>query len=99
VVLVVRDPANDVAPAGFGAYAWSADGQAIYFVGRDPRDQRVGVWRLPAAGGVPRAVVRFDNPTHRWHRTTGLQVRSGRFYVNLGDQQSDLWLAEIAGSR
>ena len=95
----MRDPATDVAPAGFNGYAWSADGRAIYFVGRDPRDQSVAVWRLPAAGGAPRPVVRFDDPTRRWHRTTGLRVRGGRFYLNLGDQQSDLWLAEIAGSR
>jgi hypothetical protein len=44
-------------------------------------------------------VVRFDDPTRRWHRTTGLRVRGDRFYFNLGDQQSDLWMAEIAGSR
>ena len=31
--------------------------------------------------------------------TTGLRVRGDRFYFNLGDQQSDLWMAEIAGSR
>jgi hypothetical protein len=30
---------------------------------------------------------------------TGLRVRGDRFYFNLGDQQSDLWMAEIAGSR
>jgi hypothetical protein len=32
-------------------------------------------------------------------RTTGLRVRGDHFYFNLGDQQSDLWMAEIAGSR
>ena len=99
VVLAVRDPATDVAPGGFDGWIWAADGRAIYFVGRDPRHQHVGVWRLPAVGGVPRPVVRFDDPTHRWHRTTGLRIRGGRFYLNLGDQQSDLWLAEIADSR
>jgi serine/threonine-protein kinase len=99
VVLAVRDPATDVAPAGFTGYAWSADGRAIYFVGQDPRDQSFAVWRLPAAGGAPRPLVRFDDPTHRWTRTTGIRVRGGRFYFNLGDQQSDLWMAEITASR
>ena len=99
VVLGAHDPATDVAPVGFGGHNWSADGRTIYFVGRDPRDQSVAVWRLPAAGGVPRPVVRFDDPSHRYTRATGIRVRGDRFYFNLGDQQSDLWMAEIAGSR
>ena len=98
VVLPVRDPDTDLAQVGFNGYAWSADGRAIYFIGRDPREGGVAVWHLPAAGGMPRAVVRFDDPTQRWTRTTGMRVRGGRFYFNLGDQQSDLWMAEIAGS-
>jgi hypothetical protein len=44
-------------------------------------------------------VVRFDDPIHRWQQTTGLRVLGERFYFNLGDQQSDLWMAEIVGSR
>ncbi|HEX3233878.1 MAG TPA: protein kinase [Gemmatimonadales bacterium] len=97
-VLAVRDPATDVAPAGFSGWAWSTDGRAIYFAGLDPRDRSVAVWRLPAEGGVPRLVMRFDDPNHRWSPVTGLRVRGDRFYFNLGDQQSDLWMAEIAGS-
>jgi hypothetical protein len=99
IVLPVRDPATEEAAIGFEAYAWSPDGRVIYFVGRDPRDQAVGVYRLPAAGGVPQLAVRFDDPTHRWHRTTGLRVRGARFYLNLGDQQGDLWMVELAESR
>jgi Tol biopolymer transport system component len=99
VVLAVRDPANDVAPAGFGGWGWSADGRTIYFVGRDPRDRSVAVYSLPAAGGPPRPVMRFDDPNHRWHRASGFRIRGERFYFNLGDQQSNLWMAEIAGSR
>jgi Tol biopolymer transport system component len=99
VVLAVRDRATDVAPAGFSGWAWSGDGRTIYFAGRDPRDQSIAIWRLPDAGGVPRPVVRFDDPNHRWFRATGLRVRGDRFYFNLGDQQSDLWMVEIARSR
>jgi Tol biopolymer transport system component len=99
VVLAVRNPATDVAPAGFGGWGWSADGRTIYFAGRDPRDRSVAFWRLPAEGGVPRPVMRFDDPNHRWSPVTGLRVRGDRFYFNLGDQQSDLWMAEIGGAR
>jgi serine/threonine-protein kinase len=99
VVLAVRDPAADLAPASFSGGVWSADGRTIYFAGQDPRDQNVAVWRLPAAGGAPRPLVRFDDPIHQWQQTTGLRIRGDRFYFNLGDQQSDLWMTEIAGSR
>ena len=98
VVLAVRDPATDVAPAGFSGWAWSADGRTIYFAGRDPRDRSVAIWRLPAAGGVPRPVMRFDDPNHRWPRPPASGSAGDRFYFNLGDQQSDLWMAEIAGT-
>jgi Tol biopolymer transport system component len=99
VVHAVRNPATDIAPAGFAGWVWSSDGRTIYLMGRDPRDGTVAIWRLPAAGGTPRLLVRFDDPTHRWQQTTGLRARGDRFYFNLGDQQSDLWMAEIAGSR
>jgi hypothetical protein len=93
-VLAVLDPATDVAPAGFDGWVWAADGRSIYIAGRDPRDPRVGLLRLSTHGGLPRPMVRFDDPTHRWHRTTGLRVRGHRFYFNLGDQQSDLWMVD-----
>jgi hypothetical protein len=99
VVFAVRDPATDIAPASFAAGVWSSDGRTIYFMGRDPGDQCVAVWSLPAAGGAPRALVRFDDPTHGWQQTTGLRVRGHRLYLTIGDQQSDLWMAEIAGSQ
>jgi Tol biopolymer transport system component len=99
VVLAVNNPETDIAPASFAAGFWSSDGRTIYFAGRNPRDGSMAIWRLPAAGGTPRPVVRFDNPVHRYSQTTGLRVRADRFYFNLGDQQSDLWMAEIANGR
>jgi eukaryotic-like serine/threonine-protein kinase len=99
VVLAVNNPETDIAPASFAAGFWSSDGRTIYFAGRNPRDGSMAIWRLPAAGGTPRPVVRFDDPVHRYSQTTGLRVRADRFYFNLGDQQSDLWMAEIANGR
>jgi hypothetical protein len=39
-------------------------------------------------------MVRFDDPTRRWHRY-GFAVHGGRFYFTLGDRQSDVWAAEV----
>jgi hypothetical protein len=71
----------------------------VYFVGRDPFDQGIGAYRVPAKGGAPRLVLRFDDATHRWHRASRFTVHGDRFYFNLGDQQSDIWMTEIAGAR
>jgi Tol biopolymer transport system component len=95
VVLSVRDSANDVVPVGL--HAWSADGRVVYFLGWDPSDQSVGIWRVPAAGGVPLLTVRFD-PFRPWHRF-GFRVHGGRFYFTVGDRQSDVWTMEVTGSR
>jgi hypothetical protein len=97
VVLAVRDPATDVTPLS-DDYAWSADGQVVYFLGRDPRDGSMCVWRVPAVGGTPRLVVRFDDPSRPWHRDA-FRVHGGRFYFTIGDQQSDIWMTEVMSSR
>jgi Tol biopolymer transport system component len=96
VVVSVRDPATDVAPAGF--CAWSADGRVVYFLGRHPNDQSVSIWSVPAAGGTPRLTVRFDDPSRPWHQF-GFRVRNSRFYFTVGDRQSDVWMTEVTGAR
>jgi Tol biopolymer transport system component len=96
-VMSVRDPTTDVAPVGCYACAWSADGRVVYVVGRDPRDQSVGIWSVPAAGGTPRLAVRFDDPSRPLH-PFGFRVRGGRFYFTIGDEQSDVWMTEVVAS-
>jgi hypothetical protein len=98
VVVTVRDLATDVAPdSGYGC-DWSADGRVVYFVGRDPRERSVGVCRVPAAGGTARLVVQFDDPSRPWH-PYGFRVHGRRFYFKVGDEQSDMWMTEVEGSR
>ena len=91
-------PLGDLAVADFFTADVSEDGRFIYYIGRDPVDQIISVWRMPAAGGASRLVVRFDDPTRPWHRY-GFQVRGERLYFTLGDQQSDIWITDVEGSR
>jgi serine/threonine-protein kinase len=95
VLLSVHEPSTDVAPVGF--VGWSPDGRAVYFLGRGPGDQSVGVWTLPARGGVPRLRAKFDDPSRPWH-PFGFRVRNSRFYFTVGDRQSDLWTTDMVGS-
>jgi hypothetical protein len=98
VLMSVRNPTTDVAPVDAYALAWSADGRVVQFVGRDPQDQSVGIWSVPAAGGTPRLTVRFDDPSRPWH-PFGFQVHDSRFYFTVGDRQSDVWTTAVTSSR
>jgi Tol biopolymer transport system component len=97
VIYAVKDPARDVDPVSPTRCIWSDDGRLVYFVGRDPKDDYIGFWRVPATGGSPRLAVRFDDAARPWHKS-GFSMQGGRFYVTLGDRQSDLWTTEIVGT-
>jgi hypothetical protein len=43
-------------------------------------------------------MVQFDDPTREWHRF-GFAVRNGRFWMTVGDLQSDIWAAEVEAAR
>jgi len=77
--------------------AWSTDGRLIYYITREA-GVPVTVSVVPAGGGAPRVVVRFDDPTRPWHRY-GLRVHGERVYFTLGDLQSDIWVAELEHGR
>jgi len=94
VLMTVRDPTTDVTPVSPYLSVWSPDGRAVYFVGLDPKDPTVGIWRVPVAGGLPRLAVRFDDPGRPWHQN-GFRLHGGKFYFTVGDRQSDVWMTEI----
>jgi Tol biopolymer transport system component len=91
-------PQSDLAVGSAVSYKWSEDGRFIFYLSQNPADRSTGIWRVPAAGGASRLVVRFDDLSRPWHRG-GFRVRGGRFYFTLGDQQSDIWMTDVVGSR
>ena len=72
--------------------AWSADSRLIYYLYQD--SAALTLRSIPAAGGAPRILVRFDDPSRPWHRF-GFRARGGRFYFTLGDLQSNIWVADM----
>jgi serine/threonine-protein kinase len=74
---------------------WSEDSRTIYYLAVDPAE-RASIWEVPAGGGTPRQLVRFDDPTREWHRF-GFRQRRGRLYFTVGDRQSDVWVAAAEG--
>jgi Tol biopolymer transport system component len=74
---------------------FSADGRTLYFKSHDARG-RASFWSLPAAGGRPRLLARFDDPTRASNRFD-FASDGRRFYFTIEDRQSDVWIAEVAG--
>jgi serine/threonine-protein kinase len=74
---------------------WSADGRTLFHVVEDS-GRVTAVIAVPVDGRPPREVVRFDDPTRPWHRF-GFRVRGNRIFFTLGDQESDIWVAELRG--
>jgi serine/threonine protein kinase/Tol biopolymer transport system component len=80
-----------------GGYAWefSPDGRWVYYLDVAPNQQKIGIWRVPSHGGAqPTMVALFDQPITEMNRAV-MKIRGNRFYYDLGDSQSDIWMTEI----
>jgi serine/threonine-protein kinase len=76
---------------------YSLDRTRIYFLGvvREP-NVHAGIWALPASGGQPREIVRFDDPSRvplRGNWATDWK----RFFFTIDDRQSDVWAGDVSG--
>jgi Tol biopolymer transport system component len=86
-------------PHGGGPLAelaiFSANGRELYFKSHDARG-RASFWSMPATGGRPRLLVRFDDPARASNRFE-FASDGRRFYFTVEDRQSDIWVAEAIG--
>ncbi|HEU4564940.1 MAG TPA: protein kinase [Gemmatimonadaceae bacterium] len=73
---------------------FAPSGRELYFKSHDAYG-RASFWSVPAAGGRPRLLARFDDPA--WSSNRFDFASDGeRFYFTVEDRQSDVWVAEIA---
>ena len=72
---------------------YSADGRELYFKSHDEQG-RASFWSMPATGGRPRLLLRFDDPSRASNRFE-FASDGKRFYFTVEDRQSDVWLAEV----
>jgi serine/threonine-protein kinase len=89
---ILVDPARAGVPRGEAAI-WSADGKTVYFKSHDARGD-ASIWAVPAAGGTPRLLVRFDDPSRPSYRPD-FAVRGGRIFFMFEDRQSDVYVMEV----
>jgi Tol biopolymer transport system component len=73
---------------------YSRSGRELYFKSHDARG-RASFWSIPATGGRPRLLARFDDPARASNRFE-FASDGKRFYFTIEDRQSDIWVAEVA---
>ncbi|MFL5620578.1 MAG: protein kinase domain-containing protein [Gemmatimonadaceae bacterium] len=72
---------------------FSTDGRELFFKSHDAQG-RASFWSIPASGGRPRLLVRFDDPARASNRFE-FASDGRRFYFTIEDRQSDIWVAEV----
>ncbi len=72
---------------------WSPDGQTIYYKAFDA-EGRSSIWSIPAAGGTPQLLVKFDDPSRPSIRDE-FTTDGRRFYFTLARYESDIWQMEL----
>ena len=74
---------------------WSADGRSIYFKSHDAAGN-ASIWSVPATGGVPRMLVRWDDPARPSYRDHWTFSRD-RILLPVQERESDVRVVEVVG--
>jgi Tol biopolymer transport system component/DNA-binding SARP family transcriptional activator len=76
---------------------WGPDGRTIYYKAFDAAG-RSTLWSIPATGGAPTLLVRFDDPSRPSSRPE-FATDGKRFFFTIGARQSDIWAMELNAQR
>jgi Tol biopolymer transport system component len=76
---------------------WSPDGRTIFYKAFDAAGHS-SLWSVPANGGTPAPLVRFDDPARPSSRPE-FATDGKRFFFTVGTRQSDIWAMELETSR
>jgi hypothetical protein len=68
---------------------WSEDGRTIVYKAFDATGGS-SFWAVPAAGGAPRLLIRFDD-TARPSNRAEFATDGTRLFFTIGARQSDIW--------
>jgi Tol biopolymer transport system component len=72
---------------------WSSDGQTVYYKAFNA-DGKSSFWSVPAEGGKPKLLVRFDDPLRKSLRIE-YTTDGSNFFFTLTDNQSDIWVMDL----
>jgi hypothetical protein len=68
----------------------------VYYLMNKTPGERSGIWRVPADSGASTPVAWYDGVAGGFSRSV-LRVSGERFYMNIGDPESDVWVTDIVG--
>jgi Tol biopolymer transport system component len=71
---------------------WSRDGHTLYFKSHDARGN-AEFYSVPATGGRPTLLLRFDDPMRPSNRTQW-SLGPGRMYFTIEEQQGEVWVMD-----
>jgi Tol biopolymer transport system component len=87
--IVVSQEGSGLLRAAWAEY--SRDGRTIYFLGNDAGGS--GLFAVPASGGPPRLVIRYDDPGKPvWLKAT---IGNGVAYLSVGEFESDVYAMDL----
>ena len=73
--------------------AWSRDSKTVYYKANDS-EGRASFWSIPAAGGNPSLLVKFDVPS-RNSRLPWFASDGRRFFFTVTENESDVWVLDL----
>ena len=72
---------------------WSQeDGQVVYFRADDMTGLQ-GLYAVPAEGGQPRLLLRYDDPTRQVQ--FGFTIGNGKAYLSVTETESDIYVIDV----
>lgn len=89
LVTRLNDPGQPLAQYAI----WSRDGKTVY-VKAAGDERRATIWSVPATGGTPRLLMRFDDQARPSLRRE-FATDGTRFYFTIAQDESDVWVVEI----
>jgi eukaryotic-like serine/threonine-protein kinase len=72
---------------------WGDDGRTL-FLKISEADGTASIVAMPAAGGKPKPLVHFDDPSRPSYRPN-FGIRGGRIYFSIDDRQADVYVMEV----
>ena len=85
-LLRIENPVTEPLPE---LLQWSQDGRTLYYKAFDS-EGRSSIWALPAKGGTPRLLIRFDDPQRQSSRPE-FATDGRRLFFTLSEREADIW--------
>ena len=76
---------------------WSPDGSSVFVKAVDS-EGRASFWAADPSGGIPRLLVRFDDPARPSGRRE-FATDGKHLYFTIENRQSDIWVVEVGEGR